>query len=119
MTIFYLKDMGLRRPALATFAACGLIIAASQGLCVRAQAEDATADYVAPLDMTSTYAGAIEYPDFLPDEMYRRAMAVPAPDTTGISSTASGSGRKDAAASQRKSPDETNASLEDFYKFAP
>ena len=106
MTISYLR----------TLAACGLIIAASQGLAVRAQAEDATSDYVAPLDMTSTYAGAIEYPEFLPDEIYRRAMAAPTPDTTGANSTLQASGRKDTAGSKQ---DEINAYPDEVYKFAP
>lgn len=39
MTISYLNDVKLRRRTLAAFAASGLIIAASQGLSVRAQAE--------------------------------------------------------------------------------
>lgn len=85
MTISHLKDMGLCRRTLATFAACGLIIAASQGLSVRAQAENATADYVAPLDMTSAYPGPFEYPELLPEALVRRAMAVT--ETTGVNTT--------------------------------
>lgn len=100
MTISHLKDMGLCRRTLATFAACGLIIAASQGLSVRAQAENATADYVAPLDMTSAYPGPFEYPELLPEALVRRAMAVT--ETTGVNSTPP-AGRKDAAASQQES----------------
>ena len=107
MTISYLK----------TLAACGLIVAASQGLAVRAQAEDARADYVAPLDMTSTYAGAIEYPEFLPDEMYRRAMATPAPETTGANSAPIASKQKNPVAEDNN---EINAAYPDeIYKFAP
>jgi len=93
MTIF--ANMGFGRRTLAAFAACGLIIAASQGV----RAENATSDYVAPLDMTSTYAGAFEDPDFLSEAMYARAMA--APETTGVSSVPSASGREDATWSQQ------------------
>jgi hypothetical protein len=99
MTISYLKNIGLRRRTLAAFAACGLTIAASQGHSVRAQAENATADYVAPLDMTSAYPGPFEHPEFLPEALVRRVMA--APDTTGVNS-ASLAGRKEAAASQHE-----------------
>jgi hypothetical protein len=102
MTISYPKDMRLRRRTLAAFAACGLIIAASQGLSVRAQAENATADYVAPLDMTSAYPGPFEYPEFLPEALVRRAMAAPASDTTGVNSM-SPAGRQEAAALQQES----------------
>jgi len=117
MTISDLKDMGLHRRTLAAFAACALIVATSQGLAVRAQAEDARADYVAPLDMTSTYAGAIEYPDFLPDDLYRRAMAVPAPETIGANSELSASKQKNPVAEDNN---EINATYpDDVYKFAP
>ena len=102
---------------LKTLAACGLIIAVSQGFTVRAQAEDARADYVAPLDMTSTYAGAIEYPEFLPDDVYRRAMTAPAPETTGANSSASVSKQKNPVAEDNN---EINAIYpDDVYKFAP
>ena len=101
---------------LKTLAACGLIIAASQGLFVRAQAEDAKADYVAPLDMTSTYAGAIEYPEFLPDDVYRRAMAAPAPETTGANSAPVASKQKNLVAENNN---EINAIPEPFSKFEP
>ena len=112
MTISYLKDMRLHRGTLAAFAACGLIIAASQGLAVRAQAGDAPADYVAPLDMTwSTYADFIEYPDFLPNAPGSRSFA--ARETTGMNSAPPDSRRQEAAASQQEDfPD-------DIYKFAP
>jgi hypothetical protein len=99
MTIFRLKNSELRRGMLAAFAACGMIIAAAQGVSVRAHAENATADYVAPLDMTSSYPGPFEHPEFLPEALVRRAMA--APDTTGVSSTPL-AGRKEAAASQQE-----------------
>jgi hypothetical protein len=112
--ISYPKNVGLRRGALAAFAACALILAASQGVAVRAQAEDARADYVAPLDMDSTYADAIESPGFWPNASGRRSMA--ARDTTGVNSAPSASGRMDAAASPQ---DATNAYPDDIYKFAP
>lgn len=98
MTISYLR----------TFAACGLIIAVSQGLAVRAQAEDATADYVAPLDMTSSYPGPFEYPEFLPEALVRRAMA--ARDTTGMNIMPR-AGRKETAASQQEA--EVGADISD------
>ncbi len=98
MTIFRLKNKGFRRGALAALAVCVLTVAASQGLCVRAQAEDAATDYVAPLDMTSSYPGPFESPEFLPEAMVRRAMAAPAPDTTGMNSAAPASQWQAAAA---------------------
>src|SRR4051812_3942801 len=101
MTISYLKDMGLRRGTFAAFGACGLIFAASHGLSVRAQAENARPDYVAPLDMTSTYPGPFEFPEFLPEALARRAMA--APDTTGVNSTPSASQWAEATALQQES----------------
>lgn len=100
MTISYPKDMGLRRRTLAAFAACGLIIATSQGLSVHAQAEDATAEYVAPLDMRSSYPGPFEYPEFLPEALVRRLIA--APDTTGGNSTPPASQWVEAAASKQE-----------------
>lgn len=108
MTISYLKDMGLGRRTLAAFAACGLIIAASQGISMPAQAENATADYVAPLDMTSAYPGPFEYPEFLPEALARRAMAVT--ETTGVN-TPPRAGRTEAAASQQES--EVGADISD------
>ena len=99
MTISFLKDIGSRRRALAAFAACGLIIAASQGLSTPAQAENATADYVAPLDMTSAYPGPFEYPELLPEALVRRAMTVT--ETTGVNSTPPAA-RTGAAASQHE-----------------
>lgn len=108
MTISNLKDVGLRRFTLAALSAGGLMIAASQGLAVRAQAEDATADYVAPLDMTSSYPGPFEYPEFLPDALVRRAMA--ARDTTGMNITPRAR-RKEAATSQQDS--EVSADISD------
>lgn len=112
MTISYLKDMGLRRGTLATFAACVLIVAVSQGLTVRAQAADAPADYAAPYDLEwSTYAEFSEYPDFLPGAADRRSMA--ARETTGVSSAPPASRRDEAAALPHENyPD-------DIYKFAP
>lgn len=100
MTISYSKDIGLRRGTLAAFAAYALVIAASQSLSVRAQAENATADYVAPLDMTSAYPGPFEFPEFLPEAMVRRAMA--APDTTGVNSTPPASQWVEATALQQE-----------------
>jgi hypothetical protein len=91
------------RHSLAALTAFGLIFSASQGF-----AEDATPDYTAPLDMTSTYAGSFEHPDFLPDALYSRAMA--APETTGMSGTPP-TARKEAAASPQES--KTGADMSD------
>jgi hypothetical protein len=114
MQSFARRNIGLRHNMVAAFAVCGLIIAASAGLAVRAQAEDARADYVAPLDMTSTYAD----PLYTQKTLSRAASA--AQDTTGLNRASSGSGHKDMAASQQDLKNEINAAFpDDIYKFAP
>jgi hypothetical protein len=115
MTISNLKDMGLHRRTLAVFATCGLIIAASQGVVVCAQAQDAPPSYVAPLDLGwGTYSDFTEYPDFLPNAPRQPSFA--ARDTTGVNTAPSASGRKDTAVPKQ---DETNAYPYDIYHFAP
>jgi hypothetical protein len=96
MTIIsYPKTMRLRRGAFAALSACALILAVLQG----AHAENATSDYVAPLDLDSTYAAAFEFPDFLPDALDVRATA--SGETTGVSSMPP-TERKEAAASRQE-----------------
>jgi hypothetical protein len=105
MKMLALNAIGLRR-GLAALAACGLIVAVSQGLAVRAEAEDATPDYVAPLDMTSTYT----------DPFYaRKALGqttLAGHGTTGIRSEPPADVQANAAASQQDYP-------EDFYVLGP
>ena len=112
MKTFNLSINGLRHRTLAAFAVCGLIIAAAQGFALRVHAEEAKADYAAPLDMTSTYA----------DPLYGQYASARHPmvmrDTTGIASEPIASDRKDAAASLY-SDDETNSYPGDAYKFTP
>jgi len=114
MRISYLKDMGLRRHTLAALTACGLILAASQGFTVRAQAADAGPDYVAPLDLEwSTYAEFTEYPEFRPGAPAAHAFA--GGGTTGMGSAPSGS--RAAEASQQEAG---NAAFpDDIWKHAP
>ena len=106
MKMLTLNAIGLRRPSLAALAACALIVAASQGAAVRAEAEDATPDYVAPLDMTSTY----------PDPFYaQKALGqttLAGHGTTGLGSEPPANARVDEAASQLEYP-------EDFYVLGP
>jgi hypothetical protein len=111
MRISYLTTMQFRRHTLAALTACGLIIAASQGFAVRAQAADAGPDYVAPLDLEwSIYAEFTEYPEFRPGAPAPHAFAG---GTTGMGSADS----KAAGASQQEAG---NAAFpDDIWKHAP
>ena len=104
---------GLRRSALAAFAVCGLIVAVAQGFAVRVHAEDAAADYPAPLDMTSTYAD----PFYAQNTLGQRSMA--ARDTTGVNSEPAASARMDAAASTDGMYPKDEMYPDDIYKHAP
>ena len=113
MTTFDLTINGLRHGLLAAFAVCGLIVAAAQGFAVRVHAEEATADYAAPLDMTSTYAD----PLYTQNTLGQRSMA--ARDTTGMNVAPPASKSMDADASKDGMYPKDEMYPDDIYKHAP